>query len=300
MDNEERGFTEKRGNYKEIYPYKNFIEELHLMDGVNPDKAMVTAYEGRTEDAPPSAVYVYNQVTNTREVEGSSFILQDDIDGEVISYTLNGATDINDLKTVGTYNGSTNRYDTTITVGQNTYKISTTQPLCSLPSGAKDICKDNICYYTTAYKMLSPYSNWEIENVYSNNNIIVISLYTMEAGSDTMDIYCNEFEPVVNFTSGGQIKIANNRIYISKNKSEIASFDEFMDWLNENDVILIFKRKRVISVPLERAIHIMMPGEQVEITNNQNAVMNLTYRVAPNAILYKKNEETGEFEEITN
>ncbi len=53
-------------------------------------------------------------------------------------------------------------------------------------------------------------------------------------------------------------------------------------------------------MPLERPIHITMPGEEVEITNDQNAILNLTYRVAPNAILYKRNEETGRFEEITN
>ena len=299
MDNEERGFIGKKGSYKEIYPQRDFIENLHPMDEINLDKVMVTAYEGRTTDAPPSAIYVYNQVINSQNVEDSSFVLQDDIDGEVVSYTLNGNTATNDLKTIGTYNGSTNKYDTIITVNQTNYKISTSQPLCSLPSGAKDICKDNTCYYTTAYKMLSPYSNWEIENVYSNNNIIVISLYTMEAGSDTVDIYCNKFEPVVNFSSGGQIKIANNRIYISANRTDIGSFDEFMNWLNRNDVIVIFKRKRVISMPLERPIHIIMPGEEVEITNDQNAILNLTYRVAPNAILYKRNEETGSFEEIT-
>ena len=46
-------------NFKEIYPQKNFREDLHRMDSLGEDNYEVWAYNGEPDYAPLSADYAY-------------------------------------------------------------------------------------------------------------------------------------------------------------------------------------------------------------------------------------------------
>jgi len=200
-----------------------------------------------------------------------------------------------DLLNVGTYNISTGWWETRI---NNDLILEQEQPLCSLGDEYKDLYDDGVLYYKTQYKRLLNTLNWQIDNTYSNDSVLVVSLFMSDAIKQTDMIYCTHFTPSIDMTQPNHIKLDNQRFYLTMDRNIVHNLNEFIQWLGNNNVVVIYKRKGVKKVLVEPYILLYTYDGTTNISNDQNAEMEIEYRVAPNARVWKKQED-GTFIELT-
>lgn len=77
-------------NFKEIYPQKNFVEELHRMDSLKDDGYEVLAFNGIPEDAPLNTEYCYDLRKNTKIANGKRISVNDGINMPLESLKIFG------------------------------------------------------------------------------------------------------------------------------------------------------------------------------------------------------------------
>jgi len=451
-------------NFKEIYPQKNFREDLYRMDSLGEDNYEVWAYNGEPDYAPLSADYTYELVRNTKVVSGKDIIIEDAISMPIESFKLYGESLQSGTPTmaspkaftkIGIYNPSTNyyeikcynqtglnllsnaslvsvsvkngtgtpgstktslaftfdssftkenfagktmtfsfdvkahnatedtspdyhrwggefcfkkedntnsynglwfrvnnwkkdgRYQSTFgmpsnwngnTSGRNLYiqrlatgdveiknaklefgskmtpfslnpadpnyqapnqeLIYSPQPLMSLPSGIRDEYDNGCLYLRTVYDYFRNTDNWQLDTVRSNSNITIISLFTKKAVNNSIDLWCTHFKPNEDLSQPNRIKIENQRIYISASATDCPDLDSFLRWMGNNQVYICYPRKGTLKVMSEPSVLLHTYEERTEIVNDQNAEMYIEYRVAPNARVWKKQED-GTFIELT-
>lgn len=240
-----------------------------------------------------NVVGLYDLVSNTFFVNqgAGAFIAGPEISGGTIDKPI-------PLEVVGVYNNDNNLWETVITCKNIKTKLMHEQPLCSLGDNYIDYYDDGVIYYNTVYTKLLNTSNWQIENTFTNNNILVVSLFVPSAIKQTDYIYCTHFSPSNDMSVPNHIKIDNQRIYLSMDKQQISGVNEFLSWLGQNNVIIIYNRKSPKQVLVEPKIVLKTYDGTTNITNDQNAEMEIEYRVAPNARVWKK-QENGTFIELT-
>lgn len=203
-----------------------------------------------------------------------------------------------DLDVIGTYNPLTQLWNTEITDGNITTILEHEQPLCGLGDECKDMYDNGMLCYKTQYKQLTDNLNWKVDNVYTNDSILAVSVLIPDAIKQTDVIYCTHFTPSTDMTQANHIKLDNSKFYLTIDKSIVSSLDDFLQWLRENKLVVIYNRKSVEKIPVIPYILLNTHEGMTTITNDQNADMEIEYRVGPNAILWHR-EENGEFVEVT-
>lgn len=297
-------------NFKEIYPQKNFREDLHRMDSLGEDNYEVWAYNGEPNYAPLSADYAYELVRNTKTISGTNIVISDAINMPTESFKLYGESAQSGVPTmsspknftkIGIYNPSTNYYEIKCyTQQQSSDKelIYSPQPLMSLPSGIRDEYDNGCLYLRTVYDYFKNTDNWQLDTVRSNSNVTIISLFTKKAVNDSIDLWCTHFKPDEDLSQPNRIRIENQRIYISASVTDCPDLDSFLRWMGNNQVYICYPRKGTLKVMSEPSVLLYTCEGRTEIVNDQNAEMEIEYRVAPNARVWKKQED-GTFTELT-
>lgn len=202
------------------------------------------------------------------------------------------------LFVIGTYNPLTQLWNTEITDGDTTTILEHEQPLCSLGDECKDMYDNGMLCYKTQYKQLTDNLNWKVDNVYTNDSLLAVSVLIPDAIKQTDIIYCTHFTPSTDMTQANHIKLDNSKFYLTIDKNIVSSLDDFLQWLRENKLVVIYNRKSVEKIPVVPYILLNTHEGTTTITNDQNADMEIEYRVGPNAILWHR-EENGEFVEVT-
>lgn len=290
-------------NFKEIYPQKNFIENLHRMDSIEDDKEMGIVYTGPTDDAPTSAEYIWEEIINTKKISGKSLSIKDCISMPVYSYKIYGnATQSStlpaDITSVGTYSSSTNTWNMTFKDGVHTNTIKMPQPLIKSKAGRYDYITNGCIYYNNERLVLIGTENWLLDIIHSNDKITSIHMILPNTVRDSIDIYSSHFKASTSYTLPNQIKIENYRLYLTFDKKVVPNLDKAKEWLNQNNVLLYYPLKFERKVPIEQPIVICTKEGTTSITNNQSAQMDIEYRITPNALLYHKIGE-NEYERVT-
>ena len=228
-------------NFKEIYPQVNFREDLHRMDSLGEDGYEVWAYNGKPDDAPLSAEYSYELVKNTKKAYGRDIIINDGINMPLESFKLYGESTQSGTPTMtsskvitkkGTLNSSTGNYEIKCYTAENiNHKelIYSPQPLCSLQNGIKDYYENGYVYLKTIYDSFKNTDNWQLDNVYSNGVVTVISLFLSNAKSDSTDIWCTHFKADEDLSQPNRIKIKDQRVYISADAARYPDLGSFLN-----------------------------------------------------------------------
>ena len=68
--------------------------------------------------------------------------------------------------------------------------------------------------------------------------------------------------------------------------------------MQENTVFVLYQRKNTLKVPSQPSVMLYTYEEMTNIVNDQNAGMEVEYRVGPNARIWKRQED-GTFVELT-
>ena len=176
--------------------------------------------------------------------------------------------------------------------------IYSPQPLSSLQNGVRDYYENGWLYLSTVYEYFKAVDNWEIERTLSNNNILVVSLFKPNAIKSSTDIWCTHFKANENLSEPNRVKIDNQRIYISLDKTICPDLDAWLHWLQDNIVTICYQRKNTLKIASEPAVLLHTYDEVTNIINDQDAEMEVEYRVAPNARIWERQED-GTFRELT-
>jgi len=203
-----------------------------------------------------------------------------------------------DILSIGSYNVNNNMWETIVRGGNIKVKLEHEQPLCSVGDNCVDLYDDGVLYYHTQYTELSPVLNWEIDNAYSSNDVLVVSLFTPNMVKKAEYLYCSHFSQSDDLSVPNHIKIDNQRIYLSLDRNDFLTLDIFIEWLSNNKVILIYPRKMAKKVNIEPKITLMTYESATNFSNDQNAWMELQYPVKPNCRVWKRQDD-GTFIELT-
>lgn len=284
-----------------------FIESLYRMYPLEKDMYLTWVHEGKYDEAPLTSEYVIEKVKHTKSISGSSISIKDGINMEVESFIMHGKTTVSGASTmtspktltcVGTYNSNSKMWNITCTDGKITNAISTIQPLCKLQNGVEDIYRNDRVRYRTQYETLSADSNWTLDNVYTNDNVLVVSWYISSAKENSTDIWCTHFQASDDLTKPNHIKLMDRRLYLTIDTKVCQNLDLFIKWLKKNTVVCIFEREYEAEQMIEPYILLYTYEGTTNITNNQNALMDVEYRISPNARLWQRQSD-GSFKEIT-
>lgn len=188
-------------------------------------------------------------------------------------------------------------------VSESSYKedegiIYSPQPLSSLQNGVRDYYDDGWLYLSTIYDIFRATDNWEVERALTNNNVLVVSLYRPNAIKSSTNIWCTHFRANEDLSEPNRIKIDNQRIYISLDKTTYPDLDTLLRWMRDNTVTVCYQRKNILKVASLPSVLLNTYDEITNITNDQNAEMEIEYRIAPNARIWKRLED-GTFIELT-
>ena len=176
--------------------------------------------------------------------------------------------------------------------------IYSPQPLSSLQNGVRDYYDNGYLYLSTVYDWFRPNDNWEIERALTNNNVLVASLFIPNGVKTSTDIYCTHFRASEDLSQPNRIKIDNQRIYISVDATEFPGLDNLLRWMQENTVFVLYQRKNTLKVSSQPSVMLYTYEEMTNIANDQNAEMEVEYRVGPNARIWQRQED-GTFIELT-
>ena len=236
---------------------------------------------------------LYDLVTNTFFANQGTgdFITGPEMGGGTINNPV-------EIESIGTFQEETGQWETLITCNDIKTKLVHEQPLCNIGEEYVDYYDDGVIYYNTIYTQLLSSSNWQIDNTLTTDSVLVVSLFIPSAINQTDYVYCTHFSPSSDMTVPNHIKIDNQRIYLSLDRTDIGNLNQFVDWLKNNRVIVIYNRKRSKKVVVEPKLILKTYDDTTNITNDQNAEMEIEYRVAPNARVWKKQED-GTFIELT-
>jgi hypothetical protein len=82
--------------------------------------------------------------------------------------------------------------------------------------------------YKTQYKQLTDNLNWKVDNVYTNDHILAVSVLIPDAIKHTDIIYCTHFTSSSDMTQPNHIKLDNSKFYLTINKNIVSSLDDFL------------------------------------------------------------------------
>lgn len=282
-------------NFKEIYPQKNFIEELHRMDSLKDDGYEVLAFNGTPDYAPLNTEYCYELIKTPKEsLNKKRHQTNDGVDMPLISLKLYGNSNADLSTKVGTYNSSTGMWETTFTDGSS-HVMAHKYPLCKLDEDIVDVYDNGDIYYKTAYITLSGNSNWFLESVLSTEDYLVFSMPLKGSVYESDKIQATYFTCDGTLDHAKRILINYGKLYVSMLRIDTPDLTAFKQWLNENTIEVVYPRKITIKEEIRPTIELTSGGQ---IGNNQSAYMDIIYRIPPNAILWHR-EENGEFVEVT-
>lgn len=153
-------------------------------------------------------------------------------------------------------------------------------------------------YYNTKYIGLTSGMNWKVEAAYTTDNILVVSAFLAEAIAEADYIYCTHFTPSSDLSQPNHITLKNRTLYLSIDKQDIASYDDFLRWVDNNNVVVIYQRKATRKISVLPSILLYSHDGTTVFSNDQNADMEIEYRIAPNAKMWQRQAD-GSFVEIT-
>ena len=287
---------------KEIFSRESFIQEdIYRMDNYKLDKTMCYAYVGDPDNAPSTALYVYQPIEAYYSlVSDDEIVIADGVDAPLKSLTIIGATDYDlfypdpRVWTIGTsvgYHGYINCRD----YHNEDKLIELEHSLRSTPRNEYfDYYKDGYVYYwTKATRVKGKAWDWREEPGYHIDGCSVFSASLPDAMTPCYDIGGTHFQGANELTRDRDAMIKDGRLYVVFSQRTLESFVNSCDIIEMN---MIYPLKTVTRTPAGNFKLWTRLGDS-PIKNDGDGKMLIVYRTLPNARVWKRQED-GSFIEI--
>lgn len=288
---------------KEIFSTESFIQEdIYRMDNYQLDKTECYAYVGDPEDAPITALYVYQPVEAYYSLSaGDKITIVDAVDAPLKSFTIYGETEYRPLSTnprVWTISSGVGSYHDNIickdfrNVGQS---IPIERSLNSTPSQEYfDYYKDGYVYYKTKRVRVEGKAwDWREEPGYYIEGCSVFSASLPDALSPCNDIGGTHWQGAPDLTRDRDAIIKDGRLYVVFSRRSLESFINSCDLI---EMEMVYPLRNVHRIPIYNFQLYTHLGDSV-IQNDGDGKMLIVYRTLPNARVWKRQED-GTFKEI--
>ena len=190
-----------------------------------------------------------------------------------------------EIKSIGTYNEETDKYEIDITNGSKTITMELYEPLRSVPNGVKDIAyiKGNKLYVDKNINklVLNGTENWKTTPAFEGYYRFLLPINNCYGSTGYGDGFNTHFIQRTHQAHGNyeylyiQRSEMGGEIYIQL--KNITTLEEFKNWLAENNVIVQYE----MSTPTTEEIGELTSFELVDgennISNSENANMIINY-----------------------
>lgn len=235
---------------------------------VQPFKYEYMEKEKKVSSAIISGVTIKHENNNAKLVQFS-------IAGKSVQETTPTPDAPVEIKSVGTYNNETGKYEITVENGTNSITIQLDEPLRSLPNGLKDTAyiKGNKLYVDRKLGrvLLNGSEIW-----HKSSNFFYITRTTIEKPQHSNGTgISSHFKFVSENTSVGSFKLGGNYAFMFY--TEFDDLSEWREWLSQNNVEVIYDLLDDYIEDLGEVPQIELAYGENNISNSEKANMVVRY-----------------------